>query len=96
MDGAPRFADGEPFDPHRLRHLADIDDSGTTDLLYVGDDAVVVCFNQSGNVRSEPHLLLRSRNDPALQERLANERCSDSWFSAAGNWPGRVLASRRR
>ncbi len=56
MDRAPRFADGERFDPGRIR-LADIDGSGTTDLLYVGDDGVSVCFNQSGNAWSEPHLL---------------------------------------
>src|SRR5262249_26236268 len=48
MDGAPRFADSECFDPHRLR-LADIDGSGTTDLLYIGADGVRVWFNRSGN-----------------------------------------------
>ena len=45
MDGAPRFVDEERFDPRRVR-LADIDGSGTTDLLYVADDGVYVCFNQ--------------------------------------------------
>lgn len=48
MDGAPRFADEEHFDPRRIR-LADIDGSGTTDLLYVGADGVYACFNRSGN-----------------------------------------------
>ena len=48
MDGAPRFADTERFDPRRVR-LADIDGSGTTDLLYVGADGVQVWFNRSGN-----------------------------------------------
>ncbi len=56
MDRAPRFADEERFDPRRLR-LADIDRSGTTDLLYIGADGVLVCFNQSGNTWSEPHRL---------------------------------------
>ena len=35
MDLAPRFDNDERFDPRRIR-LADIDGSGTADLLYVG------------------------------------------------------------
>jgi RHS repeat-associated protein len=54
MDGAPRYADDEGFDPRRLR-LADVDGSGTTDLLYVRDEGVDVYFNQSGNSWAEPH-----------------------------------------
>jgi RHS repeat-associated protein len=53
MDGAPRFVDEASFDPRRVR-LADIDGSGTTDLLYVADEGVYVCFNQSGNAWAEP------------------------------------------
>jgi RHS repeat-associated protein len=53
MDDAPRFVDEERFDPRRVR-LADIDGSGTTDLLYIGDDGVTVCFNQSGNAWATP------------------------------------------
>jgi RHS repeat-associated protein len=53
MDGAPRFADEERFDPRRIR-LADVDGSGTTDVVYVGDDGVLVCFNQSGNAWATP------------------------------------------
>lgn len=56
MDGAPRLDDDERFDPRRIR-LADVDGSGTTDLLYVADDAVLVCFNQSGNRWAVPHRL---------------------------------------
>jgi RHS repeat-associated protein len=48
MDRAPRFASEDEFDPNRVR-LADVDGSGTTDLLYIGPDGVQVCFNQSGN-----------------------------------------------
>lgn len=54
MDGAPRFTDEERFDPRRIR-LTDIDGSGTTDLLYIGEDGVQVCFNRSGNEWAEPH-----------------------------------------
>ena len=39
MDDAPRFDDQERFDPRRIR-LADIDGSGTADLLYLGADGV--------------------------------------------------------
>ncbi len=56
MDGAPRFAEEERFDPRRIR-LADIDGSGTADLLYVGDDGVMVCFNLSGNAWTAPSRL---------------------------------------
>jgi RHS repeat-associated protein len=56
MDGAPRFGDDERFDARRVR-LADVDGSGTTDLLYVGDDGVRLSFNRSGNSFAEPHLL---------------------------------------
>ena len=56
MDDSPRFADEEHFDARRVR-LADVDGSGTADLLYIGDDGVQVCFNQSGNAWSQPNLL---------------------------------------
>jgi RHS repeat-associated protein len=55
-DAAPRFADQEAFDPSRVR-LADIDGSGTSDVLYLGADGVRVWFNQSGNSWSQPQLL---------------------------------------
>jgi len=48
MDGAPRFDSTDQFDPQRIR-LADIDGSGTTDILYLRRDGVQVYFNQSGN-----------------------------------------------
>jgi hypothetical protein len=48
MDNAPWFAPTELFDQQRVR-LADIDGSGTTDLIYLGSTAIQVYFNQSGN-----------------------------------------------
>jgi RHS repeat-associated protein len=51
MDVAPRFTDQEGFDPRRIR-LADVDGSGTTDLIYIGASGVQVWFNQSGNAWS--------------------------------------------
>jgi RHS repeat-associated protein len=53
MDAAPRFGGEELFDPRRVR-LADVDGTGTADLLYVGADGVTVWFNQSGNAWSAP------------------------------------------
>jgi hypothetical protein len=53
MDSAPRFIDEERFDPRRVR-LADVDGSGTADLIYIGADGVQVCFNQSGNAWASP------------------------------------------
>jgi RHS repeat-associated protein len=54
MDHAPRFIDEERFDPGRIR-LADVDGSGSADLVFIGGDGVQVCFNQSGNSWSEPN-----------------------------------------
>ncbi len=54
MDHAPRFVDQDRFDPLRVR-LADVDGSGSADLLYIGGDGVQVCFNQSGNAFSRPN-----------------------------------------
>jgi RHS repeat-associated protein len=51
MDQAPRFDSEERFDPHRTR-LADIDGTGTADILYVGEDGVRAWYNQSGNAWS--------------------------------------------
>ncbi len=56
MDRAPRFTDQERFDPARVR-LADVDGTGTADLLYIGASGVQVCFNQSGNAWSQPNVI---------------------------------------
>jgi RHS repeat-associated protein len=53
MDFAPRFDNEERFDPRRIQ-LADIDGSGTADLLYAGVQGVTAWFNQSGNAWSAP------------------------------------------
>ena len=48
MDNAPWFDHPDQFNQGRIR-LADIDGSGTTDIIYLGRDAVRYWFNQSGN-----------------------------------------------
>ena len=48
MDNAPWFDHPDQFDQRRVR-LADIDGSGTTDIIYLHRDGVRLYFNQSGN-----------------------------------------------
>ncbi|MBO1349469.1 MAG: hypothetical protein EBE86_019705 [Hormoscilla sp. GUM202] len=55
LGNAPGF--GEDFDVSRL-FLADIDGSGTADILYVKSDRVLIWFNQSGNSFSETPLTI--------------------------------------
>jgi RHS repeat-associated protein len=56
MDGSPWFDAQDLFDQRRIR-LADIDGSGTSDIIYVAHDGVRLYFNQSGNRWSEPRAL---------------------------------------
>jgi RHS repeat-associated protein len=56
MDNSPWFDNPDLFDHKRIR-LADIDGSGTTDIIYLLRDGVRLYFNQSGNSWSEPHKL---------------------------------------
>ncbi|EKU98243.1 RHS repeat-associated core domain protein [Leptolyngbya sp. PCC 7375] len=48
MAGAPWFDHPELFDQQRVR-LADIDGSGTTDILYLGREEIAIWLNQAGN-----------------------------------------------
>jgi RHS repeat-associated protein len=56
MDGAPLFDRPDQFDQRRIR-LADIDGSGTTDIIYLHGDGVRIYFNRSGNSWSEANHL---------------------------------------
>jgi RHS repeat-associated protein len=56
MDNAPWFDTPDRFDGRRLR-LADIDGSGTTDILYLASSGVQIWFNQSGNGWSDKRVL---------------------------------------
>jgi hypothetical protein len=48
IDRVPHFDNPNQFDPKRIR-LADIDGTGTTDIIYLHCDGVRVNLNQSGN-----------------------------------------------
>lgn len=85
MDGAPWFDAPDIFDQRRIV-LADIDGSGTTDILYLGSEGVQVYFNQSGNgwsgkrvVRSLP--LLDSVASVAAIDLLGNGTACLVWSS---------------
>lgn len=56
MDRAPWFDAPNLFDQRRIR-LADTDGSGATDILYLGDEAIHVYLNESGNGWSERKIL---------------------------------------
>lgn len=56
MDQAPWFESSDIFDGRRVR-LADIDGSGTTDIVYFASSGVQVVFNQSGNAWGRPRTL---------------------------------------
>jgi RHS repeat-associated protein len=56
MDAAPWFDTADVFSARRVQ-LADVDGSGTADLIYLGTDSAQLWFNQSGNGYSEPTTL---------------------------------------
>jgi RHS repeat-associated protein len=53
MGGALWFDNPEQFDPRRIR-LADVDGSGTTDILYLHSEGVRIYANQAGNTLAPP------------------------------------------
>jgi RHS repeat-associated protein len=85
MDDAPWFDAIDIFNQRRVV-LADIDGSGTTDILYLGSEGVQVYFNQSGNgwsakrvVRSFP--LLDSVASVTALDLLGNGTACLVWSS---------------
>lgn len=56
MDDSPVLDRPELFQPRRIR-LADIDGSGTVDLIYLAGESVRLYFNRSGNGWSDPRTL---------------------------------------
>jgi RHS repeat-associated protein len=56
MDNAPWFDTAELFDQRRVR-LADIDGSGTSDIIYLSAQGPRIYFNQCGNRWADARLL---------------------------------------
>jgi RHS repeat-associated protein len=67
MDAAPWFDRSDIFNQRRIL-LADIDGSGTTDILYLCAEGVQVYFNQSGNSWSAKQLL---KSFPAIDSSVS-------------------------
>lgn len=87
MDNAPGFEEPEVFDDRRVR-LADIDGSGTNDILYLGRDGIHVYFNQSGNSWSEATKLSHiphadSLNSITITDLLGNGTACLVWSSSS-------------
>jgi hypothetical protein len=85
MDTAPWFDNPDLFDPRRIQ-LADIDGSGTTDIIYLGCKGVDLYFNQSGNGWSKPHHLdqfpqIDSLSSVAVMDLLGNGTACLVWSS---------------
>jgi RHS repeat-associated protein len=58
MGGAMHFDNPDQFDPRRIR-LADVDGTGTIDVLYLHRDGVRIYANQAGNTLAAPIQLPR-------------------------------------
>ena len=58
MGGSMRFDNPDQFDPRRIR-LADVDGTGTIDVLYIHRDGVRIYTNQAGNTLAAPVQLPR-------------------------------------
>ena len=56
MDNSPRFDHPDQFNQQRIR-LADIDGSGTMDILYLGRGRIDIYRNESGNRWDDPKTL---------------------------------------
>ncbi|KAK6527602.1 hypothetical protein TWF694_004586 [Orbilia ellipsospora] len=70
MDNSPVFDESNNFDPRRIV-LADIDGSGTMDMIYLHRDGARVYFNESGNSWSEPTILQSTKNLSSMLKILA-------------------------
>ena len=95
MDNAPWFDALDIFNQRRVV-LADIDGSGTTDILYLSSEGVQVYFNQSGNgwaakqvVRSLPRL--DSVSSVTAIDLLGNGTACLVWSSPLPGNAGRVM-----
>ena len=92
MSNAPVFDSPEMFNPAFLR-LADIDGSGTTDIVYLGKNDFRVWMNQSGNEwGSEPHVItafppVHDMADVAVLDFLGHGTACIVYSTALGQQP---------
>ncbi len=89
MGNAPLFDRPDLFDPRRIR-LADIDGSGNSDIIYLGQSGIDLYFNQSGNFWSPPRRLTHfprvdSLTSIATTDLLGNGTACLVWSSPLAN-----------
>ena len=87
MGNAPVFDRPDIFDARRI-HLADIDGSGNSDIIYIGPEGVSLYFNQSGNFWSKPQPLshyprLDSQKAISVTDLLGNGTACLVWSSSS-------------
>ena len=95
MDCAPAFDLDDQFDARRIR-LADIDGSGTADLVYLGAQQTTVWFNQCGASWTAGRVLVqapRVDNDVELEvlDLLGTGTACLVWISTLPDDANRVL-----
>lgn len=95
MDAAPAFDHPDAWDPRRLR-LADVDGSGTTDLLYLGGGGVRYWTNQAGNgwtvAREVPAFpAVDGQANVAVTDLLGSGTACLVWSSGLPGHAGRAL-----
>ena len=56
LDNSPVFDHPDQFDPKRIR-LADIDGTGTTDIIYLGRNVTKLYFSEAGNAFADEQTL---------------------------------------
>lgn len=87
MDHAPVFDHPEKFNPSLIR-MADIDGSGTTDLVYLGKNNISIWFNRQGNgFASEPRIIntvpeINQQSKIAITDLLATGLSCIVWSSS--------------
>ena len=85
MDRAPWFEAPDLFDGRRIR-LADIDGSGTADIVCFASDGVRLYFNQSGNAWGDARVLsqfpsVENVSSAAVLDLLGNGTACLAWSS---------------
>jgi hypothetical protein len=95
MENAPWFDVPEQFDQRRVR-IADVDGSGTSDLLYLGAERVAIYFNRAGNGFCPPRWLHGPIvDDPAtvtIVDLLGNGTSCLVWSSPFDHVPMRYVS----
>ncbi|MDR2712809.1 MAG: toxin, partial [Clostridiales bacterium] len=95
MDDSPWFDHEDYFDPKRIR-LADIDGSGTTDILYLHRDEVRLYFNCCGNGWAHPQTVgvfprVDDFNTVSVLDLLGNGTACLVWSSPLPEDSGRSI-----